>query len=59
MEMMDRLLTVSEAARMLALRPGTIRVWCYRGLLAYVKVGTRAVRIPVSEIRRIVRAPIR
>jgi excisionase family DNA binding protein len=55
MEAMEqRLLTIAEAARMLALRPGTLRSWCYQRRLSRVRVGKRSVRIPLSEIRRII-----
>jgi len=55
MEVHEPLLTVREAAKALAVRPGTIRAWCYQRRLARVRVGRRAVSIPVSEVRRIIR----
>ena len=55
MENTEPLLTVGEAARFLAIKPGTVRAWCYQRRLARVSVGRRAVRIPVSEVRRIIR----
>jgi excisionase family DNA binding protein len=55
MEVSERLLTVSEVAKILALRPGTIRAWCYQRRLSRVLVGKRSVRIPASEVRRIIR----
>jgi len=55
MEKAEKLLTVAEAAKFLALRPGTIRAWCYQRRLGRVRVGRRAVRIPASEVRRIIR----
>jgi len=42
------------AARALHLKPATIRAWVYQRKIASVRVGERAVRIPVSEIERIV-----
>jgi excisionase family DNA binding protein len=50
-----RLVTVNEAARILALRPSTVRVWCYQRRLARVRIGKRAIRIPLTEIHRIIR----
>ena len=55
MEGHEQLLTVREAARALALRPATIRAWLYQRRLARVRIGKRAVRIPISEVQRIIR----
>jgi excisionase family DNA binding protein len=48
------LLSVPEAAERLAIKPATIRAWILRRRLEYVRVGKRSVRIPLSEILRIV-----
>jgi len=48
------LLTVTEAARRLALSRSTVYNLMERGDLAYVKIG-RARRIPVDELERLVR----
>jgi excisionase family DNA binding protein len=45
--------TVREAAEELGLSPATIRAWIRRRKIGYVRLG-RAVRIPASEMRRIV-----
>jgi excisionase family DNA binding protein len=45
--------TVKEAAEELGLSPATIRLWIRQRKIGYVRLG-RAVRIPPSEIRRIV-----
>jgi len=56
--MNNRLLTVSEAASALAIKPSTVRAHLLRNRLSYVKVG-RAVRIPIDEIERILREGLR
>jgi excisionase family DNA binding protein len=53
---LDRLYTVSETARALGLAEVTIRTWISQRRIEWVRVGERAVRIPQSEIRRIVEA---
>jgi excisionase family DNA binding protein len=50
---MQRLLTVTEAAEALALRPATIRAWLMRRTLPRVRVG-RAVRIPAEAIAQFI-----
>jgi len=40
----DRLLKVSEVARLLYLHPNTVRQWCDRGLLKFYRLGTRGDR---------------
>lgn len=46
---MQRLLTVTEAAESLAVKPATIRAWLLRRRLPRVNCG-RAVRIPAEAI---------
>jgi excisionase family DNA binding protein len=48
------LLTIEQAAESLGLKVPTIRAWMLRRKIGFVKVGERATRIPLSEIRRIV-----
>jgi excisionase family DNA binding protein len=50
----DRLVTVHEAARLLSLRPGTIRLWLSQGRFPTVRVGSRAVRIPLSALESLI-----
>ena len=45
--------TVNETADELGLSVGTIRLWIRKRHIGYVRLG-RAVRIPASEIRRLV-----
>jgi excisionase family DNA binding protein len=52
--MQAQLLTVREAALHLNLRESTVRAWVLRRRLAYVRVGRRAIRVPRSEIERII-----
>jgi excisionase family DNA binding protein len=47
------LLTLDEAAHRLGLKPVTLRMWATQRKIARCKIG-RAVRIPESEIERIV-----
>lgn len=49
------LLTVPEAARRLALKESTLRAWLLTRRIAKVRVGARAVRVPLAEIERIIR----
>lgn len=51
--LMGKLLTVSEAAQLLRLKPKTIRLWLETGRLRGFKVG-RQWRIPVSELERLI-----
>jgi len=50
---METLYTVKEVAQLLNMAEITIRQWMGRGQLKYIKLGTKAVRIPKSEIDRI------
>ena len=50
----EKLLTGAQVAEMLGLKPVTIRQWIAKRKLASVKVGDRAVRIPVSEVEKII-----
>lgn len=50
---METLYTVKEVAQLLNMAEITIRQWMGRGQLKFIKLGTKAVRIPKSEIDRI------
>jgi len=50
-----RLLRVEEAAEYLNVKPSTIRAWLLRRKLPRVRVGERAVRIPVDALDRLIR----
>jgi len=48
------MLTVSQVAQALGLKPATIRAWIAQRKLGYVKLG-RAVRVPRTEVERLLR----
>ncbi len=50
----EKLLTGAQVAEMLGLKPVTIRQWIAKGKIGSVKIGDRAVRIPVSEIQKLI-----
>jgi len=45
--------TIQQSAQELGLSPATLRAWMRQGRIGYVRLG-RAVRIPASEIRRLI-----
>jgi excisionase family DNA binding protein len=49
-----RLLTVTESARILNLKPSTLRAWILRRKIAYVKLGEKAVRIREEDLPKLV-----
>jgi excisionase family DNA binding protein len=49
----SRLLTIPEAAEILAVKPVTVRVWLAKGRLSRTKLG-RCVRIPASDVERFI-----
>lgn len=51
---MTKLLTVEEAAAALSVKVATIRAWLLARRLAKVRVGRRAVRVPLTEVERII-----
>ena len=53
-ESIGELLTVPEVARRLAIKESTVRSWLLTRRISKVRVGVRAVRVPVSEIERLV-----
>jgi excisionase family DNA binding protein len=48
------LLRVEEAAEYLNLKPSTVRAWLLRRKLPCVRVGVRAVRIPLEALEKLV-----
>ena len=48
------LLRIDEAAEFLNVRPSTIRAWLLRRKLPRVRVGVRAVRIPLEALQKLV-----
>lgn len=55
----SRLLTVKEVATRLGLKESTIRKYILRRQIAYVKLGVRAIRIPIEELERLLTAGLR
>jgi excisionase family DNA binding protein len=55
---MSKMLTVTEVARALGLKPATIRSWIWKRQIRYVKV-SRAVRIPADEVERLIESGTR
>jgi len=51
---MATMLTISEAARALGVRPATIRSWIWKRQIEYVKV-SRSVRIPATVVQQIIK----
>jgi excisionase family DNA binding protein len=50
----EQLLTAAQVAERLSMKESTIRAWLLARRLSHVRVGRRAVRVPVSEIERII-----
>jgi excisionase family DNA binding protein len=48
------LLSVPEVAEHLAIRQSTVRAWILRRQLGYVRVGKRSIRVPLSEVQRVI-----
>lgn len=46
----DVLLTVNDAAALLALKSSTLRKWILQRQVPYIRLGKRAIRIPKSWI---------
>jgi excisionase family DNA binding protein len=49
----DKFLTVDQTAQLLGLKVVTIRSWIASRMMGHVKLGKRAVRVPESEIQRL------
>jgi excisionase family DNA binding protein len=52
------LLRIEEFAAILNIKESTVRAWILRRRIAKVRVGRRAVRIPASEVNRLIDAGI-
>jgi len=53
------LLTVSQAADQLGIKPSTIRAWILQRRIGSVKIGRRSVRIPATEISNLIDSGLR
>jgi excisionase family DNA binding protein len=51
----SRLLTIPQAAEILAVKPVTVRSWLTKGLLPRTKIG-RCVRIPAASIGQFIQS---
>jgi excisionase family DNA binding protein len=51
---MKRLLTVFEAANYLGLQPSALRAWMSARKIPFVRVGARAVRIPLAVVEELI-----
>jgi excisionase family DNA binding protein len=47
---LDRLLTVSEVAIHCRVVDSTVRKWCKRGLLPYIRLGSRDIRVRLQDV---------
>ncbi len=52
--MVDRLLSISEAASRLGVKESTLRKWRFTRSISVVRVGARAIRVPESEVARLI-----
>ena len=50
---MEKMLTVSQAAQALGVKPATVRSWIWKRQIGYVKI-LRSVRIAAEEIDRLI-----
>jgi excisionase family DNA binding protein len=50
----QQLLTTAQVADRLSMKESTIRAWLLARRLLHVRIGRRAVRIPVCEVERII-----
>ena len=50
-----RLLTVTESARILNLKPSTLRAWILRRKIPFVKLGGKAVRLREEDLLDLIR----
>jgi excisionase family DNA binding protein len=51
---LQQLFRIAEAAELLAVKESTIRAWISARRISRVSIGRRAIRIPASEIERII-----
>ncbi len=58
-EVEKKLLTIEEFAAITGLRPVTIRMWAAARKISSVKLGARALRIPATELNRLIQKGLR
>jgi excisionase family DNA binding protein len=54
-DLSEPLLTCSQLADRLNVRPATIRAWTFHRRIPYVRIGARAVRYRLADCRSVVR----
>jgi excisionase family DNA binding protein len=52
-EIISQLMRVPEFAERLGVQPSTVRSWILHRRISYVRVGSRAIRIPETEAQRL------
>jgi len=57
--MMEKLLTVSEAAERLALKRSTLYSWVFERRIRFVRLGRRAIRIMASDVEKFIQDSVR
>ena len=55
---MATMLTISEAAQALGVKPATVRSWIWKRRIEYVKL-SRSVRIPASVVQQLIKSGTR
>lgn len=50
----QQLLRVCDVAKLLAVKESTIRAWLLARRISRVRVGRRSVRVPASEVQRLI-----
>ena len=45
-----------EAAKILTIKPKSLYAWIYAGRIGHTRIGGRSIRIPLSEINRLIAA---
>jgi excisionase family DNA binding protein len=50
----EEMYPVAPAATRLGIKPKTLRTWMAKGRIGYVRLGNKTVRVPLSEVNRII-----
>jgi excisionase family DNA binding protein len=56
---MEKLLTVDQATQILGIKAVTLRSWIAKRMVGSTRLGKRAVRIPESEIQKLIERGLR
>jgi excisionase family DNA binding protein len=49
----EEMYSVRPAAQKIGIQEKTLRTWIAAGRIGYVRLGTRTIRVPLSEVNRI------